>query len=41
MTFITRNAILDAMNEGMTKVLKKYSQVITIKFLTSPKYIKF
>lgn len=39
MEMITRNAILDAMNEGMIKVLKQYEQDIKISFLTTPKHI--
>lgn len=40
MAFITRNAVLDAMNTGMMAVLKKYSESMPIKFLTEPKYVK-
>ena len=40
MEFITRNAVLDAMNIGMAKVLKVFSQKIRISFLTTPKYVK-
>ena len=40
MAFVTRNAVLDAMNSGMSKVLKEYSSRISIKFLTTPKYVK-
>lgn len=39
MAFMTRNAVLDAMNIGMSKVLKEYRRHIDIKFLTDPKYI--
>jgi 4-hydroxy 2-oxovalerate aldolase len=39
MAFITRNAVLDAMNDGMIKVLKQYEKEIKIKFLTEPRYI--
>ena len=39
MAFITRNAVLDAMNEGMSKVLKQYSRKIGIKFLTAQKHV--
>lgn len=39
MAFITRNAVLDAMNAGMSKVLKEYSNKITIRFVTAPKYV--
>lgn len=40
MEFITRNAVLDAMNVGMSEVLKMYSNEIKMSFLTTPKYIK-
>ena len=33
---ITRNAVLDAMNIGMTEILKQYSQKVKITFLTTP-----
>lgn len=39
MAFVTRNAVLDAMNIGMSKVLKEYSQNTRIEFLTTPKYV--
>lgn len=39
MSFITRNTVLDAMNEGMIKVLKEYSAEIQIKFLTTPRQV--
>ena len=39
MAFITRNAVLDAMNIGMSKVLKEYSKEVHIEFLTKPKYV--
>lgn len=39
MAFVTRNAVLDAMNVGMTKVLKEYQKEINIRFLTTPKYV--
>lgn len=41
MAFITKNAILDAMNIGMIEVLKDYSKKIPIIFLTSQKYLIF
>lgn len=40
MAFITRNAVLDAMNEGMEKVLRSYLNSAAIEFLTIPKYVK-
>lgn len=39
MAYITRNAILDAMNEGMVKVLRSYADEVNIHFVTSPKHI--
>lgn len=39
MAFITRNAVLDAMNTGMREVLKDYSQKIPIIFLTQQKHL--
>ena len=39
MAFMTRNAVLDAMNVGMSKVLREYSQQIVIEFLTTSKYV--
>lgn len=40
LAFITRNAVLDAMNFGMTEVLQQYRKKIDIEFLTSQKHIK-
>lgn len=40
MEFITKNALLDAMNAGMSEVLKQYSKDIGISYLTTPKYVK-
>lgn len=40
MEFITRNAVLDAMNEGMEKVLRKFSEKIVISFLTEQKFVR-
>ena len=37
--FITRKAVLDAMNIGMSKVLKEYKKKLRIEFLTSPKQL--
>ena len=39
LAFVTRNAVLDAMNEGMTKVLRTYCNEIPIRFLTRPRNI--
>ena len=40
MELITRNAVLDAMNAGMTEVLRMFSRDVKISFLTTPKHIK-
>jgi 4-hydroxy 2-oxovalerate aldolase len=40
MSFITRNAVMDAINKGMELALKDYSQKIKVSFLTEPKYVK-
>lgn len=40
MEFITRNAVLDAMNEGISIMLRNYSENIKLTFLTTPKHIK-
>ncbi len=37
--FISKNAVLDAMNEGMNKVLAQYSQTVRINFITEPKHL--
>jgi len=37
--FVSKNAVLDAMNEGMNKILSRYSEKVSIKFLTEPKNI--
>ncbi|MDE6617169.1 MAG: 3-hydroxy-3-methylglutaryl-CoA lyase, partial [Lachnospiraceae bacterium] len=39
LAFITRNAVLDAMNSGMSKMLAKYSKQTKIKFLTKPRNV--
>lgn len=41
MELITRNAVLDAMNDGMIAVLKECTKKIRISFLTTPKYVRF
>lgn len=40
MAFVTRAAVLDAMNVGMTEMLKKYSSIVELKFLTEQHYVK-
>lgn len=39
MALITRNAVLDAMNVGMSKVLGEYNKKIKIQFVTTPKHV--
>lgn len=39
MAFFTRNAVLDAMNIGMRKVLRKFSEEIRIQFLSTPRFV--
>ena len=40
MSFITRKAVYDAMNAGMTEVLREYGKKIEISFVTTPAYVK-
>lgn len=40
MAFITRNAVLDAMNEGMMAVLNQYSKEVCLHFLTEEKHVR-
>lgn len=40
MAFFTRNAVLDAMNDGMRKVISEYAKEIKTTFLTTPKHIR-
>ena len=39
MTVTMRSSVLDAMNVGMTKVLRQYAKQINIVFLTTPKHL--
>lgn len=39
MSVIMKNAVWDAINEGMTQMLSKYNKEVPIKFLTRAKYI--
>lgn len=39
LAFFTRNAVLDAMNEGMCRIMRQYAKDAAIHFLTKPKYI--
>lgn len=40
MAFFTRNAIYDAMNLGMSKVLKEYAEIISMEFITEPRFVR-
>lgn len=40
MIFISKKAFLDATNEGMSKMLAKFSKMTNIEFLTKPRYYK-
>ena len=37
---VEANAIYDAMNLGMSKVLKEYAEIISLKFITEPKFVR-
>lgn len=39
MTLVTKNAIIDAMNEGMCQMLSDLRKKVKIKFLTTPRFI--
>lgn len=39
MAFFSRNALLDAMNDGMCNVLSEYAKEVNIQFLTKPKFV--
>ena len=39
MEIITKNAVLDAMNMGMSEALKEYSKDIEISYLTTPRFV--
>lgn len=39
MELITKRAVLDAMNDGMTRELRNCSRFVKLTFLTTPKYI--
>ena len=36
---VSKNDVLDAMNEGMSRVLSAYSASVKITFLTAPRYV--
>ena len=38
LTLVTKNSVLDAMNEGMIKVLSEYGKMVPLHFLTTTKY---
>ena len=39
LAFITKNAVLDAMNIGMSNVLKDYRKTVNIEFVTTPRHV--
>ena len=39
MAYISKNAVLDALNRGISDVLKKFNENVKIKLITSEKYI--
>ena len=39
MVFVTKSAVVDAMNKGMSDMLKAFYKEIDIQFLTKPKYV--
>ena len=41
MAFVTRNAVLDALNSGMKRVMSEYAKDMSITFLTTPKHVFF
>jgi len=41
MALFTRNAVLDAMNDGMSKVMREYRRFVKLEFLTTPKHVSF
>lgn len=40
MAFVTRVAVLDAMNHGMKEMLEQYNKLVELKFLTTPHYVE-
>lgn len=40
LAFITKDNVLDSMNEGISQMLSRYSEVVDIEFLTKIKYVK-
>lgn len=39
LALVTKNAVLDAMNAGMSKVLAQYARKVPIRFLTKPRFV--
>jgi 4-hydroxy 2-oxovalerate aldolase len=39
MVFVTRISVLNVMNQGMIEMLKKFSDIVELQFLTSPHYL--
>lgn len=40
LAFIKSNAVMDAMNDGMEKILREFARTISIEYVTTPKYVK-
>lgn len=41
MVLVTKNAVAEAMNKGMGEMLEKFAKLIDLRFLTTPKHVKF
>lgn len=41
LSFISKCAVLDAMNKGMKKILRKYEKKVDMDFITKTKYLEF
>ena len=41
MELVMKNAVIDLMNDSMTRVINQYNKQVNIYFLTKPKYIRF
>ena len=39
MEFITKSVVMDAMNEGLSIMLRRFEKDIKLTFLTTPRYI--
>lgn len=40
LSFVNKNAVFDALNTGMSIVLKEFSKEVAISYITTPRYIK-